>query len=130
MKRIYWIIVLAVFTIGFSILEQISINTVLSKVENKAYEIEKLINSNDEILTTDLMKEKVEDITKYWTDKENLLSYLINHDHTEEIGVCLDQLNSYLETNKPQEFKEMISLVIYYCKCHKQILIISMQNIL
>ena len=76
------------------------------------------------------MKEKVEDITKYWTDKENLLSYLINHDHTEEIGVCLDQLNSYLETNKPQEFKEMISLVIYYCKCHKQILIISMQNIL
>lgn len=130
MKRIYWIIMLAVFTIGFSILEQISINKVLTSVENKAYEIEKLINENEELLTSNLMKEKVQDVTKYWTEKENYLSYLINHDHTEEIGVCLDQLNSYLETNKIDEFKEMISLTIYYCKCHKQILIISMQNIL
>lgn len=130
MKKIVWIIILAVFTITFSILEQVAINTILTKVEKETYEIQQIIKENQELLSSTYLKEKVNKLIDYWTDKENLLSYLVNHENTEEIGVNLDQIKSYQKNNKLEEFEEGLSLIIYYCKSYRQILMISMQNIL
>jgi len=57
--------------------------------------------------------EKMKDLTEYWNEKYNLLSYYIEHDELEKVGVEMKILNTNIEIKEYELAAEKIDKSIF-----------------
>ena len=96
-KRAIIIIIIFVVTITFAIIELISVQKVLSSMENSITDLKMQYELNEDDITQ--FYDKVSDIKEYWTEQEEWLCFLFNHRDLSTITDSINRLQSYTRNN-------------------------------
>ena len=128
-KRFYYILIIIVLLTGVCILEQIMIDSYLGNMEIMVYEIIDEVDDKTDVNTTEIYN-LVEEAEKTWNHYESNFCFLINYKEIEEIGVEFTKMKVYILENAVTELKASLAQVLYFTDSYRQVMGISLQNII
>ena len=129
MKRGILISILVAFLTVICVLEQILVSTTLEKLNFLTNNLKDYYNESNEVLNNETLN-RTQNLKEFWQKNENLLCFFINHKDMEEVGIELNKMLSFIETNNKEEFLISLNLVIYYSKTFNHIMGLSIQNLI
>ncbi len=123
-RNVFVLILLTVLFVGV-LLEQNYIDSSLSHMQKESIILSEKIkdNSNDSILRTEQMM-------KYWTNKEFVLSLFVDYKEIEQIGKEIEQIRSYLEIDDYELALVEANLLKHILKTYHQTVNFDWQNII
>lgn len=126
--RIWIILVLTLLLAGLVATESIFVSNTIEYLKTESTEVETLIKENENI-NTDLITNKLNEFDEKWTQKENIMCFVINHRDMEKVGEQLKKLKTLAGQNNKQEAEQEIDLLIYYINGYDHFAKFSFQNI-
>lgn len=128
MKKAIHIAIIILFLVAMCTTEQIISQTFLRDTRSKVDELFE-ISSSSEIINTEEISNKTDELEEFWRKRESILCTFINHREIEEIGVEISKLKSALREDEKHVFLESIMLIQFYLRSYQHVLGINFQSI-
>lgn len=97
MKRAIIIIIIFLSTLIFAIVELISVQNVLTSMENSITDLKIEFELNQDNIVQ--FYNKISDIKEYWCEQEEWLCFLFNHRDLSTITDSINRLQAYTKNN-------------------------------
>lgn len=123
------LILIFIFLIGISIVEEVVTSNALNAINSDCYLIEERVEGLDDIRSTDLVL-MVDNMEYDWFKNESKMCYLVNHKSIQEIGAELAKMKNYLGENDIKEFKASLEAIKYYSESYLHFMGANVHNIL
>ena len=123
------LILIFIFLIGISIVEEVVTSNALSAINSDCYLIEERVEGLDDIRSTELVL-MVDNMEYDWFKNESKMCYLVNHKSIQEIGTELAKMKNYLGENDIKEFKASLEAIKYYSESYLHFMGANVHNIL
>ncbi len=127
--KVVSVILLLGVIIGICVLEDHLVTSALAMVNNRCYEIEVAIQENDGIVNGEVAS-LVENMEYEWFQKERGLCFLVNHKNTEQLGVEIVRLKTYIDEEEEIEFYVSLNIIKNYVETFQHFMGASVDNIL
>lgn len=128
MRKVIHITIIILILIGLCLTEQLLSNKYLNELNDKTDELLSVVRTSEQVNTTEIAN-LADEITVYWTDKENVLCTFVNHKEIEDIGVELSKVKSSIANNDKDKLLESLDLIKFYIQSYRHFLEINFQNI-
>lgn len=128
-RRFYYILIIIVLLAGVCVWEQIMVDIYLATIKDKVYFVMETVEGKEDINTTEIY-ELIADIEETWNDYEANFCFLVNFKEIEEIGVELTKMKVYILENSIIDFKTSLAQILYFADSYRQVMGITLQNIL
>lgn len=122
------LILIFVFLITISIVEEIVVSRALVHVADSCYIIEEKVGEKEDIREVDIIM-LVENLEYDWTESEQKLCYLANHRSMQELGAEIARLKIYIAENDVKEFKASLEVIKFYSKSYLHFMGANLHNI-
>ena len=109
--KIITIIILFLVVIGLAIWQEIFVSDSLSNMLKMCNELKNSIETNDSLLDADI-QDKLNEIDDYWTKKEEILCFVINHNDMKDVGDAITNIKTFTVQNNKN--KVSYTLRIFY----------------
>ena len=134
MTKWLWFKLLAVLSIlavviGMCVLEDRVVKSSLAAVNNRCYEIEAAIERNGGIVNGEVAS-LVDNLEYRWFKDEAGMCYLVNHKNTEQLGVEIVRLKTYIDEEEEIEFYVSLNIIKNYVETFQHFMGASVENIL
>lgn len=128
MKRAIIIITIFLITITFAIVELVSVNKVLTSMENSVIDLRQQYELNEDNISQYF--NKVSDIKEYWSEQEDWLCYLFNHRDLSTITDSINRLQAYTKNNDYDNAIAELAILQDYSTQNCHIMGFNIHNIL
>jgi uncharacterized protein YxeA len=128
MKKAIHITIILLFIAGMCLMEQLFSKSYLDELNKKVAQLQTVVAVSEDVDTEDI-SDLTYDIKNYWKDKETVLCTFVNHKEIEDIGVCINKLESSIRINDRDKFLENLNLIEFYIMSYRHVLGIDIQNI-
>ena len=118
MRKIISVSIIFLFVCGICLTEQLLANKYFEVMTQKTSNIVSLLADTDDINTDDILF-FTDDLTSYWTVKENILCTFINNKEIEDIGIELNKLKTAISNSNKESYEESLNLIKFYIKSCK-----------
>ncbi len=126
-RKIIDISIILLFIVGICVAEQLISQHYFNEVNKKLDNIEVILS------TTENLNEEVsyytDDLSTYWTSKQNILSTFVNNKEIDDVGVEIEKLQTAISNNDKAKYKESLNLIDFYIKSYEYLIGINLQNI-
>lgn len=127
-KRAITVLTIFIITITFAIIELVSVQKVLTSLENSITDLKMQYELNENDLTT--YYNKVSDIKEYWAEQEDWLCYLFNHRDLSTITDSINKLQAYTQNNDYDNAIAELAILKEYSTKNCHIMGFNIHNIL
>ena len=127
MKKTISVIVAVVLILGAVVLEQFFVQNTLNLLINKIEMLNAEI-TNRQNINTDKLIFDVDEMDKFWTEKEKILCLSINHNELNKVGEQIKKVKIYISQNKKEECIVELDTLLFYANSYKHTMEISPQN--
>jgi len=128
-KKIVSVIVVFVLLVATVVLEQVFIDRTLSSLNEKIDFLDKTIDATEAINTTEI-KNIIDDLDSFWTEKEKVLCISINHNDLNRVGEQIKKIKVYIEQNNKDDCVYEIKVLKFYAESYDHTLELNPQNVL
>lgn len=128
MKRAITVLTIFIITITFAIIELVSVQKVLTSLENSITDLKMQYELNENDITT--YYNKVSDIKEYWAEQEDWLCYLFNHRDLSTITDSINKLQAYTQNNDYDNAIAELAILKEYSTKNCHIMGFNIHNIL
>lgn len=130
MKKEYFVIIIVILLLIFGFLEQNFINDTFDELNNQIIELKTSVieTSSDINITQNITK--INNLKKFWEEKENLLTLLINNHEITQISIELVHLHNEIEYNNIELANKSIDQILDFVEDYQLITKINFQNVL
>ncbi|MBO4412969.1 MAG: DUF4363 family protein [Clostridia bacterium] len=128
MRKILNVVFIILFLVAICVTEQILANKYLGEMKTKMDALNKYFISIENIADTKLIND-TNQVTEFWTKKEEILCNFVNHKDIEDIGVELNKMQSAIKNNDKNAYSESLKLIFFYLNAYRHVIGISIQNI-
>lgn len=108
--------------------EQIFVDTTLSTLIDKIEQLDNAVQNSQNINATQIQI-MVDELNKFWTDKENILCLSINHNDLNKVGEQIKKVKVYIEQDNKEDCVYEIDVLRFYAEGYKHIMELTIQNI-
>lgn len=134
MTKWLWFKLLAVLSlvaviVGICVLEDRLVKDALTVVNTSCYEIETAIEKNKGIVNGEVAS-LVDNLEYEWFKREQGLCFLVNHKNTEQLGVEIVRLKTYIDEEEEIEFYVSLNIIKNYVETFQHFMGASVDNIL
>ncbi len=134
MTKWLWFKLLAILSlvgviVGICYLEDKLVKDALTIVNNRCYEIEVAIEENGGIVNGEVAS-LVDNLEYEWFKREQGLCFLVNHKNTEQLGVEIVRLKTYIDEEEEIEFYVSLNIIKNYVETFQHFMGASVDNIL
>lgn len=134
MTKWLWFKLLAVLSlvaviVGICVLEDRLVKDALTVVNTRCYEIETAIEKNKGIVNGEVAS-LVDNLEYEWFKREQGLCFLVNHKNTEQLGVEIVRLKTYIDEEEEIEFYVSLNIIKNYVETFQHFMGASVDNIL
>ena len=114
---------------GICFLEDHLVKSALSVVNDRCYEIEVAIQENGGIVNGEVAS-LVDNLEYEWFKREEGLCFLVNHKNTEQLGVEIVRLKTYIDEEEEIEFYVSLNIIKNYVETFQHFMGAGVDNIL
>ncbi len=115
--------------VGVCFLEDRMVKDALGEVNTRCYEIETAIQENGGIVNGEVAS-LVDNLEYEWFKKESGLCFLVNHKNTEQLGVEIVRLKTYIDEEEEIEFYVSLNIIKNYVETFQHFMGAGVENIL
>ena len=126
-----WISVFALVAVivGVVVLEDQMVKHALGEVNKACYEIEVAMAENGGIVNGEVAS-LVDNLEYEWFKNESALCFLVNHKNTEQLGVEIVRLKTYIDEEEEIEFYVSLNIIKNYVETFQHFMGAGVDNIL
>ena len=128
MKKVISVIVVSLLLVAMVVVEQVFVQSTLDTLIEQSESLNSSIETNENINTTQL-NNRIDELDKFWTEKEKILFLSINHNDLNKVGEQIKRVKNYISQNKKDECLVEIETLIFYANSYKHVMEINPQNI-
>ena len=128
MKKVISVIVVSLLLVAMVVVEQVFVQSTLDTLIEQSESLNSSIETNENINTTQL-NNRIDELDKFWTEKEKILCLSINHNDLNKVGEQIKRVKNYISQNKKDECLVEIETLIFYANSYKHVMEIDPQNI-
>ncbi|MEG1751615.1 MAG: DUF4363 family protein [Clostridia bacterium] len=128
MRRVIFVICCFFVFASLIIWEEVYVYKFFNDLTIRTTELQSLTANTKNINTAEILS-KVESFSNSFAKNEEMLCFLINHKDIDEIGVEIARLEADVALNQIENFRESLSLIVFYSKAYTHIMGTSFQNV-
>lgn len=128
MKKGIIVLIIGIITIVFGIVELISVNKVLTTMENAITELNQEFELHEEDIT--IYYERIGNIKEYWQQKEDWLCFLFNNRDLSVITDSINRLQAYTKNNDYDNAVAELAILKEYSTENCHIMGYNIKNVL
>lgn len=122
-------ILITLLLTGICLAEELVVSTSLKDIHFRTLSIERLIEDNQTLKTTEIVL-AIDNLEAKWTEDESRLCYMVNHKNIQEIGQEIAKIKAYVTFDDVDACKVSLDSIKFYCHSYLHFMGANLHNVL
>ena len=122
-------ILIFLLLIGICLAEELVVSNSLRDIQNRAIEIERLINDYETLKNTEIVL-AIDNLEDKWFEDESNLCFMVNHKNIQEIGQEIAKIKLYVSADDIDGAKVSLYSIKFYCHSYMHFMGANLHNVL